>query len=755
MSTTRRTVRTPLLVAIAIGSVLSAVLVAGIFLLPTRRGSHPPATPPPGSAQQNPTAASPDTSRVVHPALAAAEPVTTPASEPAAPAPARSLKEAEAALRGSRYAVAREIYQGLLEAGKGPGADPIVTDFLTLRLAQCGYHLNQKAEARALLTQAAASKSPLVRATACFYLARVELAVGEPLRARMHAYASLGAQAQPDETSQLAADIDFLIAQTLTHKIIPAGDGIPWDKQKTPDPLANLDESKLQDRLHEGLSQLSAAVLGPVIKQTQGPSQPRLTVTCYQAPLEEVLAGLTTQGGFDARFVGVDASIRRRPVTLTSVSLSPQRLCELAVGMTGLVANFTEEKVQILDPDNTESLQQQGKAVGAEAVSTWRRFFLRYPRDARLAEGHFALAAVLERLDEPLAAIGEYQWTANQFPRSSVAPLALVQCARVRMVLHDYAGARATLLTLRDSYPDYVAGDGVYITLAEATMDAGLLDEARKMYARVYWQDLPAAARRAASLGAGKCSYRIGDLAEASKWFTRCIDLGQEGSSAKDDLVEACWMLGKSETGQEKFATATGAFGQALTYGCDARRATEIMIDLADAQSRRECFGQAIRTLETLPAEELTPLQRGQVLLIRGRSLREMGLPEKSATALRHGLPDITDAQTRMELEVELARSYMAAEDFTGAYNTLSNVMPRLKGSVAHQMQLDLARVCLKTAKEQQAIALCRDLLKSSAAPAIKQQGRALLSSAYLQIGQYDQAAVASSDTPRAKEGKP
>ena len=108
-------------------------------------------------------------------------------------------------------------------------------------------------------------------------------------------------------------------------------------------------------------------------------------------------------------------------------------------------------------------------------------------------------------------AIAEYKFTANRFSRTSFAPFALLNSSKLKAKLRDYSGARDDLKQLIEQYRNSEIYDQACMYLADVTMEAGLLQEAAKLYRKVYNLGLSLESQRASVLGAGKCFYREKD----------------------------------------------------------------------------------------------------------------------------------------------------------------------------------------------------------------------------------------------------
>ena len=97
---------------------------------------------------------------------------------------------------------------------------------------------------------------------------------------------------------------------------------------------------------------------------------------------------------------------------------------------------------------------------------------------------------------------------ATRFPQSDLAPQALLRSSRLHTGLRDYAGARQDLSQLVQQYPEAASSAQALLALAEATMKAGLPDEAVRLYAKAFHTEGTPESRCTAALRAGQCLYQ-------------------------------------------------------------------------------------------------------------------------------------------------------------------------------------------------------------------------------------------------------
>lgn len=674
------------------------------------------------------------------------------------PPSAVSLKMAEEALAAKNYAKAAGFYRRLLENSRSAPAQGIVGDFFELRLAQCLRHLGKVAEARESLDRLARSDSPVLGGAAEYYSALIDASGGRYMRARMKAYKALASLGALEEPSPLEKDCEFLVARVLTEKVLSFHESQPpiqWDAAWPADPFAGLDESALSRLLKDGLEGSSKGSIGAVVSELPNAAPGhRWVASARQLPLEEVLHKFASEMDIDVRWVSVDGLARRRSLNLFASGSSQQRLGEVACGAVGLLARFTGDEIVVHNPQFLASLAEQRELLYREGVSAWRRFFLRASGDQRIGRGHFALARLHECSGETAGAMREYRFVAKRFPRDRAAPSALLRIAGIRIRLRDYTGAREDLLEVLNGYPDSELSEQTYLSLGRVTMKAGLYEESIKLFRKLYFLDLSPRSRREACLSAGRCLYQEGDYTAAAKWLIRRVNL--PGRAADGGLCEAYLLLGKSRAAQGKLTEAVGAFNRSLGSGPSKAQHVEIVLALARVQIEMQRFTGAVGALTGIGNKPFTPEQRCRYLLLLSRAYRMMGLPDKAAAVLRREIASISDARGGVEIEVELAKCYVASGDLSAARLLLTAVMPKAApGEVAGGVKCELADVCLKMEKPGQALTIASEVLKSSCPVPMRQRALNIMGRAYLLQRDYEKAALAFSGMPPKQQGAP
>ncbi|MHC4572532.1 MAG: tetratricopeptide repeat protein [Planctomycetota bacterium] len=701
-----------------------------------------------------------------------ASPQETKEAEPV-PVPPRplSLKIANTFYLEKDYRRAYEVYSRLRESLQGIEQEQM-KDFLRVRMALCAMKAGDPDGAGGLFRAVLGSRSPIIRVLANYHLSLLEMQKKLYLRARMRAYQTLaliGAVGLDSNwTSPLQRDCLFLAAESLTRNVLSLCDAdkdLPEDmwSEANPsesylmEPFRNPDESQLRSLLNSGSKQLSEGLLGPRIEKLMSTSgsqdllMPRWSVICHGASLEELVARFAANAGLALRWAsgkaptsdGTENNIRKRPVSLYMPATTAEEFISVATGCVGLLAQSDgEHTISISNPTNYISLPEHTALLSNEAVSLWQKFMLAFPRDSRIPNAHFAAGLLQAQRGQVADAIAEHKLVANRFSQTSLAPFALLHSSRLKSNLRHYFGARDDLKQLIDQYPDSKLSDRACLYLADATMKAGLHDEAGRLYSKVYNLGYSLKSQTAATLGASRCFYEKKDYEAAAKWLTRYVNLAKDRPSA--ELYSAYLLLGKSYLALGKPGQAGGAFQYALTGQLAKEEYVETVSALVKAHIQQENFIEALDILENVRSWQLSQKQFTEILLLKASLLRTIGLTNKAIATLGDRAEYASDPQLKARICFELSKCYIAGENLELAHRNLSQTLTFVEpGPLAHEITLELADVCLKLGQSPQTISLCLQLLDSNPPIPTKQKALSLLAAAYNREKDYNKAALA------------
>lgn len=674
--------------------------------------------------------------------------------------PAVSWKSVEAAYAKGDYTAALAGYRQLLELAQDRPAEQLLCDYFRLRLADCLQQTGKPDPARELVSDCTHSASPIVRSTARYQLAQMDMLNGLYLQARLNAYLAVTEAALLDRPLALMRDCEFLVGRALTMNSLALynTDSRLFARQySSMDPFAHLDEAGLTSLLGQGSQQPTGTVLGAKLERVATDNGVNLwSVSCGKTPLEELLAKVADEAQLDVQWSNVDAPVRRRPVTLYYARITPQMLAEMACGSTGLIARFTGAKIVVVNPMSLDSLSAQREMLGQEAISMWRRFFLRNGDDPRVGLGHYGVAKLLECAGESMEALQEYQLITARFDRDRTAPLAMLGCAKLRIQMHDFAGAREQLLDLLNTHPQTEPADEIYLNLAQATYSAGSAQEATQLFAKLYYLNLSCVSRVGAAYGAGKACYDRGEYADAVTWFKRYMaargqahEAGATNLAAGDNPPQAFLMLGVSLAKTGKLEEASSAFHLTLAEA-DATLHFQATLLLADVEARQGHFAAATRALDEIKPDQLKPAELFELTGVNADVLRQMGLPDRAASLIRTRIEGLADRGQKARLMAIMAACCRDEEDYAQAYNLLLTAMPQLPaGKITWEATADLADVCLKMNKPAQTARLCQDLLKNNELSGeLHCRVQKTLAQACLDRQEYAQASAAVKELP-------
>ncbi len=670
-------------------------------------------------------------------------------------------------------------------------------DFLLLRMALCSRNSGSVAQADSLLRTVSLSRLPILRALARYHQSTTLMSRSRYLEAETKAYQTVALieVASYDKKWVLAVQqqCGLLAAEAVSRNLLALCDAdanLPkelWSEHPDIDPFVEMDEPQLRVFLASGTEQLEGTVLSPQIRPTGDNSEvPRWSVICNGAPIEELLARFAanakvnirwTEGGQGREGVGgpqappAEDNVRARPVYLYFTSATTPQVVTTAAGSVGLIAQ-TDEKgdIRLLDPTSYTSLADHTKLLADEAITLWQRFLLTAENDPRSTNAHFAMALLQATRGQFDEAIAEYKLVANRFAKHALAPHALLQSGMLKVRLRDYVGAHADLKQLVELYPDTPLSDRACLYLADATMKAGLYQEATGLYHKVYNMGLSAESQAQSALGAGRCLYETKEYEEAAKWLSRYTTLVRDQS--RPEFSAACLLLGKTYLALHKPQQAQPALNLAIKGELSHQQHVETIAVLVKAYLEQGLCLNALNTLEATAGWQLSQQEAVELALLRAQTVRAIGLADKAAALLEEKSQYLSSPELQVQVAFELAKCHLEQGDLESARKTLGEAFAAVEpGPLADQIGRELAGVCLRLGQAAQAISVCSQLLEglgvppaesrvgeplSNAKPGARGPERsaaserqailALLADAYRKQGKYNQAVAAMLD---------
>lgn len=687
---------------------------------------------------------------------------------------------AEVLFEKGKFRAAAGRYGTLMRQAALRPADALARDLFATRYARCMLELGQTKTAREALGEAPRSESPILRAYAHHMLAVVDHNDGAYTSARRHAYMAIGALGAMTEHHGLVGDCEYVIARAMSAKVVANRSqkmGLPLKDLLCADPMFGTNDVALRKLLGNGVQALTKAGLDPSVGQfPDGPLGKRWMAAWAGPPVEQLLQKIATIGGQDVRWGTTDQAMRRRAVTLVFRNgVSQQRLVEVACGMVGLVARFVGDEIVIVNPRKSESMEIKIELFGREAHSMWRRYILADKTDdARMAAAHYALGRVHESMNNRAEALRAYQTVFNKYDESRVAPMALLRSAAIRQDLKDYVGARKDLLALIDTYPECGLFGQAYLNLGIVTRrDAlqknakkpgsgdGLLDEAAKIFSRLYYLNVSLETRKHACLELADCLCDRKKYSEAAKWAT--IYIGHLDVGNAEEVCAGYLTLGTCSAADGALEEAAVAFYQVLGRPATTAQRREALLRLTPVQIKRRHYVGAIGALNRLEREELSPAQTLEYLVLLSESYRRMSLPATAGRILDQKQDSIRDQGILDKIRVELARCQIQMGE--GKYPSARKLLRKALDSMIMRgdeddkpsilaVHVELADLSLKLGEASLAIAGILPIVATRDCPDdLRRRARQILAAAYVREGKYAQAADALID-PKANGDK-
>lgn len=671
-----------------------------------------------------------------------------------------SLNFAQNLYLNEKYEKAFLLYEKLHQSLSKKPKENLIKDFLQLQMALCRVKTAEYKQANRLLRTVSNSPSPAVRVLANYHRCLLEIRRKQYLNAQTKAYQTIAlidaVEFDPDWALALKQDCRFLAAEAITRKVLELSNADKDIPEKlwtgliaTDNPFAKLNETQLRTLLNSGLQQLNETILKPQIQLLDQKSQPATyTVTCHNAPIEEVLARFITTAGLELHW-NLDHNeigVQKRAVSLYLPNATTQQIATVTAGCAGLFARLHEkDTLNIHDPAKYSHISKHLSLLEDEAVSLWQKFLFSYHDDPRIPNAHFAMALLQVQKEQLGEATAEYKLIANRFSNSFLAPLALLNSSRLKTSMQNYPGSREDLMQLVEQYADTEIAENAYLSLADITAGAGLKTEAVRLYSKVYHLSLSADSQAAAAFGAANYSYEIKDYQSAVKWSTRHITLTKEEKSR--ELYSAYSLLGKTKLAMGDYEVASKAFQYALIGGLkklSKEEYIETISALVKAYIQQKHFTKALNLLENIPPVALSQNESLEISLLKARILRKIGLTKKAIALLDEKAKYISDSQLKTRISLELADCYIGNGYLNLASDKLTNIFIIAEpGPLTQEAALKLADVCLKLDKYPQAASVCLQLLDMQPPEKTKQKALELLAKAYDKQKYYNKATLA------------
>jgi tetratricopeptide (TPR) repeat protein len=705
-----------------------------------------------------------------------------------------SLMTAQLLYQQQDYQKANAVFAQLYKNLPPTQKNQVLRDYFQLMQALCLENSGQIDEAINAYNEIIQSQSPVVRLASSYQSSLLQLHKKQYIKARTHAYQALSllkvADFNEDWAASLKRDLYFIATESVTKKVLALSDAdknVPkdlWLQTIVEPAFDDLSEPELRLVLEKGIEQLAAASLTPQIHKLQEESntQPvqqnlkydsiilsQWSIVCHGAPVEELLSRFATNAGLDIVWHTKEKQASQqnmpiwssRPVTLYLPAVSTRQFVNIAAGSVGLIAYIQDaedqRKLVVLNPAQYSSLKNHLSLISDHALSLWQGYLRTFYDDQRLPNAHFAIGLLQGQRNNIPKAVAEYKLVANRFSDSSLAPFALLNSGTLKSKMHDYTGARKDLTQLIEQYAKSDIYIQAYLNLAEATMNEELYSEAAQLYKKVFHSTSTLEFQNSASFGAARCFYQIKDYQSTVEWLNQYINSIEEEGNRNYHF--ACYLLGKSQMALGDPKAAYQAFQGALGKQLSKAEYGETIVALIEAKKQQQLFLDALSIIENIRTWQVTQKDYVEILLLKSKILRSMGLTDKAVATLGDRAKYLINPQLKTKISLELIECYIEQGKNELAYESLIETLSYAEpGYQANQTLYMLAQSCLKLGRISETISFCEQLLASEPLPQFKNKALSLLSSAYrrqkdyekatiLLLGQYEPADFSNEDT--------
>lgn len=341
---------------------------------------------------------------------------------------------------------------------------------------------------------------------------------------------------------------------------------------------------------------------------------------------------------------------------------------------------------------------QAEEGCHAEAEAALRRFLMKYPQ-------HEFAAEVQMRLGDALFAQGKYAEAAPQFAAAS---------AQDSFALADYALLRQ----------------------AAALFEQGSFADAAGLYASLVERFPRSSHAAAAKLNAGKAFLRAGDAARAAQWFRATVNAGEES------VDEAAHWLSRSLLARGTAAEALASADAALSRQPDEEWIVELMLDRADAAyelegRREEALSGYAAVADRFPDHPRAPWARYSAADL-ALSLGHLDDARDHARMLLQSSPQSEYAADAQFVLAEVARLRGEHEAAAEAFAELIAEHPENADRALWINRLALTHLMADDSKS--VVTTLGPLVESYGEGLLKGEAEYLLGTAYLRLGEFDNA---------------
>jgi TolA-binding protein len=238
-----------------------------------------------------------------------------------------------------------------------------------------------------------------------------------------------------------------------------------------------------------------------------------------------------------------------------------------------------------------------------EAVAAYDQLVKKYPQASLRSDALYALGVTHEELGQHAAAGQAYDLFLQEFATHDLANEVQMRKAETVLLAGDFAAAEKLFGQIA-MLEGFAAADHALYRQAFCLSKLDKFAEAAKLYARIPAEFAQSAYAADAAMSAGRCYYRVEQLADASGWFQKVI----EGSS--NSRVEAAHWLCRIYLRDGKPQQAIDLAKQVLPAAGNDPFAIHLELDHADAlyesqASRPEAVALYVKIATGHPQHEL------------------------------------------------------------------------------------------------------------------------------------------------------
>ncbi len=679
-----------------------------------------------------------------------------------------SLYLAEELFNSKKFKDAQYVYTKLLANFPPDLSKGTIKDYLNFRIAQCAEAQGKADEAYEKYRSLLNSESPVIKTAVNYRLSIYQMQRRNYNKARTRAYSAKALyralNLKKEMQQEFRENCDFLITSSLTKQILALNDAdqdMPvkfWINPGEFRIFKSVTSDNISKKIETGIDKVRHAFLGPKIEKlnTIGDIDYYKTVS-NQASIEEILARLSAKT--NKELIWQFGKNDERPQSKRTVSVfmpkaDEKDIADVSAGAAGLMAILeNDQRIKVYNPLNYESLTEHLKILTKKAISSLHRFMVSYPESEKIAKINFALGLLYDQNGKDMEAVARYHMIAKKYHRNDLAPYALLNSSKIKAKIKDHKGAEEDLRILVEQYPDIDIAGRATLNLAEESKNAGMHNEAARLFKKVYFLESSKEMQKRSSYGAGVSFYELQKYDKACNWLGKYLKIAEDNT--EQDFYNANFIMGKCFMELGKPAKACRVFEKAMNGNLAKDEYFKTLVELVNSNIQRNDFLKAWDTLQSVNNTGFSIQKTVGLVCLKARVLRKMGLNEKAVFMIKEKEDYVNNYSLKGYLLYQKALCLFESAMVEEGEKILDELFNRLERSdLRYDTGIKLAELNLEKENSEKTETICKNILDGHLAEDQKIKALKLLARSYKKQKMFDKAAVTILKIDSSKEFK-